>query len=429
MRLRGGGLAFAVLLGGAAQAGPLYQTRFGGLTGDALHESPFSLYWNPAGLARPGTRLALHGSILSRQATYDRDAELNDVAPDEEAANAGEASISTLAGIPALAVGHGLRLDELDLGFAAGGFVLAAGAVDWDKNLAAPVEYPGAVDGPQRWATISTRFLSLAASAGLGARYRPWGLSIGVAPMYTWASLDTVRARNADRTDELVDAAGRIKEGRILLESEDERVLWTAGVRWEATPDLTVGVSYISGATYDLAGDAKISFGTAEETTEASHIELPLAQSVRATVAVRLGDFTLRPTVEWSDWSVMERQVALAEDDGQPLLTIERAFEDTFAAKLRADWAVHHNVTVHAGVGYETAATPEKTHEPGLAESQQFEAGAGVSVDFGEHVRLSSSFIFQQFADRRVTNSNQQPIVNGDYTDRREYLTIDLEIH
>jgi long-chain fatty acid transport protein len=418
----------ALLSGGAAGAGPLYQTHFGGLTGDAVHEGPFAIYWNPAGLARPGLRLDLHGTFAARQASYDRDAALNQVPDDEAAANAGTATVNTAGAIPALAVGGGLDLGDFTLGGAGAFYILAGGVADWDKNPSAPAQYPGALDGPQRWSTIHSSFVTYAFSAGLGARYAPWGLSLGFAPIYARATLDTIRARNADRSTDLVDAAGNPKEGRILLEADDQRFTWTAGLRWDATPDLTAAVSYLAGTTFHVRGPARITFGRADETREEAVLRMPLASVARAAVAVRIGDWTLRPSVEWADWSVMDRQVAVAADDGEPLLSIERSFRDTWAARARADWALRPDLTLHGGVGFETGATPGKTFEPGLAESWKAEVGVGATFDVGEHLRLSASFVVEQLADQHVSDSIQQPTANGDYADRREFLTLDVEV-
>ena len=109
-------------------------------------------------------------------------------------------------------------------------------------------------------------------------------------------------------------------------------------------------------------------------------------------------------------------------------MLIERRFQDTLATRLRSDFKVLEDITLHAGFEYETAATPTKTHEPGLAESESVQLGVGGTFRLSERLALTSSFIWHQFADVRVEDSIQAPTQNGDYTDRRLYLTVDLEI-
>ena len=78
-------------------------------------------------------------------------------------------------------------------------------------------------------------------------------------------------------------------------------------------------------------------------------------------------------------------------------------------------------------VGYETGATPQSAHEPGLAESDNGQVGIAASSSWTEGVTTHVSFVWQQFADVTVTNSVQRPTMNGRYNDQRQYLTIDVE--
>ena len=77
---------------------------------------------------------------------------------------------------------------------------------------------------------------------------------------------------------------------------------------------------------------------------------------------------------------------------------------------------------------YEHGATPIRTFEPGLAESDNWEVGLGSSIRLSERFKLSVSFTWQQFKDVEVRNSIQEPAMNGYYTDNRQYGTVDLEV-
>ena len=93
-------IAAALLVSVGARANPLSLARFGGLRGDAVHEGAFALYWNPAALAQPGFAAGLDLQLIARQASYDRDALLNNVPDAEVAANAGVATIRTVGVVP-----------------------------------------------------------------------------------------------------------------------------------------------------------------------------------------------------------------------------------------------------------------------------------------------------------------------------------------
>lgn len=425
-------LAFASLLGArSAAAAPLHVAHMDGLRGDPLDTGAFALYWNPAGLAVPGMALGVHGTLAVRHATYDRDAALNDVAPDEAAANAGLATINTAGAIPALAFRHGLKGllgEDVDLGYGAGVYIPFAGVADWARHPEAPAEVPGAYDGPQRWATIHSRFLVVAASAGVAAAHRPTGLSLGVAPVVYMASLSTLRARDVDRTDDLVDAAGHLKEGRILFEGDDVRLGVDVGLRWDASPAFGLAATYHAVPQFQLSGQGHVAYGTAEPFTLGATLPFPLPDFVRLAARVEVGGFTLRPTLEWADWSVMQRQVARAHEGDTRLIEIERSFADVFGARLRCDSPLLGPLRLTGGFGYDTAPTPTRTHEPGLAEGTGLTAELGVEHVTAAGTRLALGVSGVHFFERTVRDSIQKPTTNGTYTDDRLFATLDVGV-
>lgn len=421
--------AGVLLLGGAANANPFNIGRFGGLEGDPMNTGPFAIYWNPAALSAPGGRIGLHGLGVLRQASYDRPAE-EGVPPDEAAANSGLSTLSSGGVVPALAGGYGWLLGDFELGVAGGVYIASAGNTDWEKDLAAPDQHPGAVDGPQRWHSMATTMSIVSPSLGLAAKHRPTGLSLGVAPVLNFARLSTVRARTVDKRRRLNDERGQLAEGRILLEdATDTAVTFVAGLRWDATENLAFAVTWHQGTEYQLEGDAFITFGLAEETIEPARINLPVADVLRVGAAVSPLDWlTLRPSLEWGRWSVMDRQIAINRRDKSELIRIERDFSDTFAFLLRGDFHVLPWLDLQVGGGYELGATPQEAHEPGLAESDHWHAGAGAAFAITDNLRLMGSFVWQQFADVTVTDSSQKPDANGTYTDQRQFFTLDLEV-
>jgi len=415
-------------------ASPLNVARMDGLRGDPVNDGAFALYWNPAAVARPGTSLGVHLQGLHREATFDRVAAWNAVSPEDADVNAGRAHVRGLGVVPALALRAGWTFGDFDAGVAVGGYLPLAGVANWDKAPGAPAEVPGAYDGPQRWATIQSRLLVQSTSVALGGRHRPTGLSVGLAPVLHLASLSTVRARNVDRTDDLVDIEGNPKEGRLLFESSDVAFGYIAGLRWEvpsallSTP-LTLGVTWQVVPDLMLNGTARTAYGTAEPFTLNARLPFPLADALRVGAALDVSPrVTLRSSFEWARWSVLGRQVAVANADDTPLLEIERDFSDALGARLRGEVRVTDTVTLLGGGGWDVGPTPSRTHEPGLAEGDAWEAAAGVRVALSDRVALSTSLFWHQFLDRTVRDNVQQPTMNGVYTDHRRYFTLDLEV-
>ncbi|MCK6571511.1 outer membrane protein transport protein [Myxococcota bacterium] len=434
VRTQGGALAALVCAASVcptpATAAPMHVARMDGLRGDPVDTGPFAFWWNPAALARPGRALGLHGLFAMRAASYDRDAALNDVAPDEAAANAGLATIDTAGVIPALGFRQGFAdVGPFDLGFGLGFFVPFAGVADWARHPDAPAEHPGAYDGPQRWATIHSRLVFLAGSVGFGAAHRASGVSLGIAPTLYYGELATTRARNVDRSDDLVDVTGELKEGRIVFEADDIRVGFNVGLRWDASPDLGFALTWHQVPEFVMDGRAKVAYGTADPFSIGAELAFPLPDLFRAGASIGLpGGWVLRPFLEFARWSVMERQVAVSKGEGQPLIEIERDFDDVWGFRLRCDTPRWRGWGATFGGGFETAATPTSTHEPGLAEGESVEAMLGLDYTFEAGVRVSLSTTLQTFFARDVSDSIQKPTTNGRYTDDRVFSTLDVEV-
>jgi len=419
----------ACACGGVARANPLSLARFGGLRGDAVYTGAYALYWNPAALAAPGWDVGVDLQLIARQASYDRDAVLNGVPDAEVAANSGRATISTFGAVPSAMAHWGRAFRDFDLGVGGGVFVENGGTANWDKNLRAPAQYPGAIDGPQRWASISAQLLLVNLAVGLGARDRRSGLSIGFTPMLVVGSFSTVRARNIDQSEDLVDANGDPKEGRAWFDGRGVGFSAIVGVRWDRR-GWAVGATWERGARVDLVGDLRVAFATQTPSTERAALTLPVADTVRLSAALRATRWlTIRPTFEWALWSALDEHVFRSATDGTALFTIPRHFHDMLAGRVRADAQLSPRWRFMLGVGGERGPTPSSTMEPGFGENSNVDVGAGASVAISHHVDLSATFAYQYFLPFNVTNSVQQPTTNGTYNDMREILLVDVEVH
>ncbi len=415
---------------GAARANPLSLARFGGLRGDAVYTGAYALYWNPAALAQPGWDVGLDVETIARQASYYRDPVTNGVPDAEVAANSGLATINTVGAVPSVMAHWGRSYHGFDLGVGGGVFVENGGSANWDKNLRAPPQYPGAVDGPQRWASISAQLLLVDLGVGIGARHRTSGLSIGFSPMLVVGNFATVRARNIDQSEELVDSSGNPKEGRAYFDGRGVGFSAVAGVRWDGRGGWAVGATYERGARVDFVGNLRVAFGTQAPSTEHASLTLPIADTVRLSAALRVRRWlTIRPTFEWVLWSTLQEHVFRSASDGTALFTIPRNAHDLFAGRVRAEAQLSPRWRVLLGVGAERGPTPASTMEPGFGENSNVDVGAGAIVALSHRVDLSATFVYQYYLPFVVTNSIQQPTTNGTYNDMREILIVDLEVH
>jgi hypothetical protein len=415
----------SLTLSSNTQASPFLVGRFNGLVGGPLNQSPFAIYWNPANLDRVGKHVHFYLGMIARQATYDRD--LPEDTPAEIAdVNGGLATNSSFGAVPSLALQMGDTFSQKGrwgVGIAA--YVARAGVAGWDRHPDASTQYPGSYDGPQRWSSISTRMALINYALGSAIGYGPF--SFGVSLNYVNASLSLAKASNvADKSDDVIDANGNLKEGRIFLnEAQGSAFHVIAGMRLDLKP-IHLALSWRQNVVYDLIGKTRIISGSTETQAQVG-VELQVAGNLLTSLAFdATPTLVLRAEFEYQPWSIMDQQVIRNVDNGSDLLILERYFVDTMAYRLRVDWQMKKNFTWHIGISYEEAATLEEYHEAGLAENDFIEPGLGISWQFHPQVLLHSSLLWQHFFDRTVTNSKQKPQGNGKYTDQRQYATLDL---
>lgn len=429
------GAVLASALPGVAQANPFSSARYRGLMGTSVDVSGWATYWNPAALPLlDGGRVSIHAGGVMRQADYDRYVEENGETDETAPFNAGVGQTRAMGVVPSVSGGYGFALsDDFAMGVGAAFYIARAGLANWTRTPGADVTHPGALDGPARWGTISTEMVILSPAAAIGFQHKPSGLSIGGGPVYNIVSLNLTKARTLEKDTALRDPAdGRLVEGRILLEDGEAQTLtWVAGLRWDVSESLAFALTWHQGANHKVEGNSFIQFGVAEESRTRAGFPLQVGDQVRVGAQMQATDWlAIRSEFEWGNWSRMDSQDAIniSDPDRPVLMAIERKFEDTLAVRVRGDFMVSERVDIHSGFEFETGATPQNTHEPGLAESDNWQLGVGVSVDLSDALTLTSSFIWHQYIDVEVLDSIQEPTMNGYYTDQRQYLTVDLEI-
>src|SRR5262249_1636517 len=151
--------------------------------------------------------------------------------------NTGHASLFDLLPLPFL----GINTDFGTKNFRAGYAIYApfGGAANWNKGPAIPGS-PGAEDGPQRWHNISGDILTVFHTVGIAYRNPEDRFSVGISVSPVIHTVNTVRARNADGSDDTVSGNNLI-EGRSLLKATGFNFSGAVGVYWEPTDNLHFG--------------------------------------------------------------------------------------------------------------------------------------------------------------------------------------------
>lgn len=414
-----GGLdsGLGAVVGGTAHASGLAAARFGGEHGHPTTDNPTAIYYNPAGIAlKPGTRIMLDVNMAFRWASYRRDASaINDLGggtPSEAAdANSGTAKLQNTLVSPFFGASSDFGTKIFSAGLAA--YFPFGGQAVWGQNskYTGNTNYPGAHDGVQRWYTIDGKIRSMYLTGALAFNIPKIGLSIGVTGSAIRSETDTIRARNADGSDDLVNSSGNRKEGRSWLKASGWQGGFGLGVIWNWQQRLWIGASYTSqpnvvggmtlkGTLSNLLASPMVPNAAQAELTQT------LPDIIRLGFRVRPSDkWELRLFADYTRWSVFDKQCVLdakvegrkcnftgaetaldkpedfggdggAETKGT-IQHLPRFWKDAGGVRLGGSYWVVPQLEAYAGVGFDSSAVRPQTLDAALMDMNKMSFSIG----------------------------------------------------
>lgn len=447
--------SLVVTLSSPAWGSGILAARFGGEHGHPTTSNPTAIYYNPAGLSlERGTRIYLDGTFALRHSSYDRpsgaisnigtfdsngvlrDASgqaIDGTPQDAISANSGRSELTNFVVSPFIAVVSDLGVENLGVGAAF--YVPFGGAATWGRNeayegTALGERYPGAEDGPQRWFTEDGKIQSLYFTLAGSYRLEVPKLSFGVGLNLINNVLHTVRARNADGTDDLVFSNGAPKEGRSLVEASNWDWGLSAGVIWQPVDNVWVGASYQSQPGFGTSRlEGTLTTSLAGRTSEQDVImEQAMPDVARLGGRWRPnGEWELRLFGEYVRWSVLQHQCLLnaevsggkcslnpdgsarADAKGAVIQNIAREWKDAFGIRAGVSYWLSPPLELYIGGGYDSNAIPEKTLDPSLYDMGKVTAALGGVFELSESIALSATFTQVLYATREVSESKSQP--------------------
>ncbi len=458
------GISAALVASSAGATGYLV-ARYGADHGQPAIGNAYAVYFNPAAMGgATGSSLAIDAAILFRQATYNRTTDAltpssgtvdkycenlsAQACAEYKASNTGESKLSNVSALPYLGYITDFGGTNFRLGAAA--YVPFGGSAEWARNTYydGSAITPGGFDGPQRWATISGKIQALYATLAGSYTIPDTRLSIGVNASFISQSVQTVRARNTDGSDDTrATDADRFAEGRSLLDVKGTTFGAAVGVYWEPLADrsVTVGASYTSQPGFGenrLKGDLYFTPGySVAETTPTGKVDL--LQSFPAIW--RLGGtwkldhdrkWELRADAVMAQWSVFDKQCIVKEGqncelnaDGSQKATgvvvnIPRNWKNAFGVRVGGAHYLNKDVELFGSVGYTTPAAPSSTVDGSTVDSVRYTGTFGTKLGITDNLALAGSAAVVYFTPLTVTDSiygqqkgeSKSPSANGDYT-------------
>lgn len=455
----------ASLVSPAANASGFLGARFGSDHGTPVGANPYSLYFNPAAIAAAkGTQISADAAVIYRLATYERPesalspgstASIRDDA--ERTANTGQARVSNILALPFIGATSDLGTKNLHVGVAS--YIPFGGLANWDRDPTKDQNgrTPGAVDGPQRWFNISGRIISLYNTAAVAVTIPGTTLSFGVNGSYVLSEAHTVRARNADGSDDTRNPNGTQKEGRALIDVSGGHLAAALGVYWEPVPDkVFLGASYSIRpglGEMRLKGTLRTQLGTVKD--EGSQ-DVELVQTYpdvfRLGGAARVNDkLEVRADFEYVTWSNFQRQCLVqvggacnltstgaevtppAGQSGQVIQNIDRGWHDAGGVRVGLGYQLTDHTEVFGSGGVDTSAVPLATLDPTFIDADKFLGVIGVKHKFGRSFALAGSYNHVYFLTENSEKKNRfqalegvsrQPSAAGTYNQQFMFINI-----
>ncbi len=425
--------------------------RFGGEHGHVTTSNATALYYNPAGIAHaPGLSLFADGTLALRHATWEHAPAPTDLPepPGAEGANFGKARLFNVFGGPMF--GGTAQLGRLALGAAF--MVPFGGRAHWGSNdrFVNDPAFPLAADGVQRWHGIEGALTFMYFTAGLAYRWKR--LSVGVTGNLIRSSLASTQAKTpAGAGDPDTE-----REGRAILDVTGYHGSFGAGVMLEAVEErLWLGAAY---QAQPALGPMKLT-GTLRTEYRDDSTVFPVTFHQALPDSFRLGArfrpvqrVEVRLSGELTRWSVMQSQCVSIEgmpclvdstgaDATDPQLSVvqnlRRRWKDTYGLRVGGSLWLFPKLELFAGAGFETAAVPDETLDPGLADADNLAGALGARFPLARTVFLAASYTHIQYLDRDNTGRSQLaaavpptrlPDGGGKYTQWIGLLNLNLEL-
>ena len=461
------GLGMALFVGlpsGSAHASGFAAARFGGEHGHPTTDNATAIYYNPAGIAlSKGTHIYGDATMALRWASYDRpESAVNsqmslDAAP---GANSGKSTLFNGIVAPFVGVTSDFGTDWIYGGVAL--YFPFGGSAVWDKNPAYSnsERFPGAVDGTQRWYSVDGTIRSMYVTGALGFNIRKIGLTLGVSGSAIRSEVVTLRARNTDGTDDLLDLNGNLKEGRSYIDVNG----WQGGFSIGATynvlkkDELWLGASYTSqpnvAGGMTLEGNLYNTLGLSEPSITPVELTQTLPEIIRFGGRWRpIDKVELRLFGDFTRWAVFDKQCVLdrskegrsceftgedtalddpesfggdGPDDGvsDVVQHLPRYWKNAGGVRVGASYWFLPQLEGFVGLGYDSNAVPVQTLDPALMDMNKMSTSVGARWQIIKNLAVSLTstelFFFKtntkgRNALNKFQSPTRQPDANGEY--------------
>lgn len=215
-------------------------------------------------------------------------------------------------------------------------------------------------------------------------------------------------------------------ENTVNLSGDATGIGFNAGVHYQATEKLSVGLTYRSQVDIDLEeGDADFSVVDALRTNfpdQGFTASLPLPSTTTLGVAYQVNE-KLLVSVEGSlvDWDAYESLDFDFDNNTESLEDSEnpRNYESQIILRAGAQYTAKENLRVRGGIYYDPSPIQDEFFNPETPNTDNLGLTLGLSYDLGEKLTVDASFLYIYGMERE---SEYQPANFGGKYKARSYI-------
>ena len=414
----------------AAASGYL-TARYGSDDGTPAMANGYAVYFNPAALGgTKGTTITGDVSAVLRWASYERTTDAlspsdpsskND--PAYVSANTGRANLLNVLALPFVGVNTDFGGSQrFRAGWAV--YVPFGGQANWTRRQGVP-GIPGTIDGVSRWHNISGQILAVYNTFAFAVKL-PAHLSIGASVSPVIHLVKTVRARNADGSDDTVNGTNLV-EGRSLVEAHGFNIGAALGIYWEPSEQLKLGLSYTSQPGF---GATKMTGTLTNQVTSAQPGKADVDFYQTYPDILRLGGVVgatrkleIRSDIEFVRWSVFDKQCVVPKGQkcnvgadgrdlsgGQVVLNIPRNWNNTIGVRVGPAYQLNDRLQLIGSVGFATPAVPKETIDPSTIDALQLFGAVGMRFVLNEHLAFGAAYNHIHYMTVDTKGANDQDL-------------------
>lgn len=216
-------------------------------------------------------------------------------------------------------------------------------------------------------------------------------------------------------------------QGESKVKGNDSAWGFDAGVLFTPGSTTKIGLSYRSGVSYHLTGDATFTaptssngfaqavIGAARATALADGpitLNIKLPASARAAFAQQFGIVELLGEVQWTQWSDIQ-ELRINRSNGSLLKNTPENWRDTWRYALGANFKVNNAVKLRVGAAYDESPVPDSTRTPRLPDNDRTWYTVGAQIQATPSLGFDLGYAYIVSKDASLNQSDGYSAAQG----------------